>query len=140
MAARKTDGRRAPADRLHVLPRWMKDEDMLRRMLAMRRDGASLDSLRKACGATGAEWSRARAVARHSRHRGDKAVAEAFFARFDSYAVSRYGQAPMFSPEDGARLARDIARWTINGPSLTVGEAEAEAAEEAQRAARRKGK
>ena len=96
-----------------VLPPWFRDEDQLRRLLALRRDGHQLPRIREICGVTAAQWTRVRAVAKHSPHAGDRAAAAGFLKVFDAMPVRRLGTAPMFSPEDGARLAAAIGRWKL---------------------------
>ena len=108
----------------HRLPGWMKDEDMLRRILLLRRDGHSLESLFKLCGITKSEWARTRAAARHSKFPGDKVVAKAFCDRFDTLGA-RLSAGPvraLFTPESGKLLAKSIAKWRLDGPAPSEGD------------------
>ena len=99
------------------LPGWFKEEETLRRMLLMRRDGHSIGGILDACGATRSQWARVRVVAAQGKRPGDAKAAAAFLARFDAFG--RGSRAPdMFSPQDGAKLAEKIARWKINGASM----------------------
>ena len=105
------------------LPAWMDDESMLRRILLMRRDGRHVKEIQKSCSITCGQWSRVRTVAREGVHIGDKAVADAFFTRFDAVAESE----PLFSPSRGKRRAHEIEGWKLDGPAMTPADAEEEA-------------
>ena len=113
MAAARPKARPPKAKRPPVLPRWMRDEDMLRRILALRRDGGTIWGIAQACGFSRNLWDSVRRVARHGAHPGDRMVAEAFLARFDALGPPRRGYAPMFTTEEGKLLAKDIARWKL---------------------------
>ena len=104
------------AEHYSTLPAFFREEDCLRRLLIRRAEGLPVGEVLRLCEVAESEWSRVRAVARgHGRHAGDRAVAEAFIARFDSLAARALAKEPLFTAEEGALLAADIARWRLPG-------------------------
>ena len=98
-----------------TLPAWMREEDQLRRLLRLRKEGAGLREALDTCGMTLHEWRRVREVARGhggNGYAGDQKVAQAFLRRFDEYGLPPRGR-PLFTPEEGTLLAGDIARWRV---------------------------
>ena len=114
------------APRLEALPSWFRDEDMLRRILLMRRDRYPIEAICRACRISRTGFSRIRKVANgRCRHAAERAPAAAFMARFDAYPNASGGTrtaGPLFTEDEGQRVAADIARWKLNGPALGPGE------------------
>ena len=116
------------APRIEGLPTWFRDEDMLRRILLLRRDGHSIEAMCRACKISRTGFTRIRKVAEgNGRHPAERAPAAAFMARFNAYPAPPGGTrklGPLFTPEEGKALAADIARWKLNGAALTPEEAD----------------
>ena len=112
MAARER--RRGPHHKTTVLPKWMEDEAMLRRILMMRRDGTAMSRILEVCGIPNSQWSRVRRAAKCSPYPGDKLVATAFTKMFDSYPNVKPPAPPMFDEKRAAKWVKEMAAWNLD--------------------------
>ena len=110
--------RQADPVRKVMLPDWFREEDQLRRILLMRRDGAKVHAILETCGLTRASWSRARqAAGGQARYQAEELVAKAFFGRFDGFHRTVRSGPALFTEREAQALAKSIAGWKLNGVS-----------------------
>ena len=103
-----------PLDR-DYLPKWFRDEDMLRRILQLRMSGASLSRIFKLCRISRSSYDGVRLCARAGTLEGNRQAAAAFVARFDAIPPpDQFGRrAKPFTTDEGKMLAASIGRWKI---------------------------
>ena len=107
----------------HYLPSWFRDEDMLRRILLMRRDGRSLAEIFKTCGISRAGYDAVRRAARSSRFPGNRVWAAAWVKLMDECArTAPRGYLTPVSEEDGKLLAENMLNWKLTGFGPVPGE------------------
>ena len=103
------------------LPRWMRDEDMLRRILLCAKAGYPLKHLFAVCGISNAAYQRVREAAKGSKYAGEHHLAKGFIERFDGlrqeagYANGKGLYVPLVTEPEGKLLAKSIATWKLVG-------------------------
>ena len=97
-------------------PKWMGDEETIRRVLMLRKAGKTRAQICEESGVTQSQIDRVLWTARQGRFPGERMVCMAFRERWDEAGDRPKPDEPMFTEEDGELIAEDILRWILPEP------------------------